>query len=256
MKKTKLFLIDYNEKFLENINQELGKEESIEVVGTLSDGNNAIEIIDKLIDVDVLVINLLLPNFDGLALLKHLNEKATPIFKKSIVSSFFATSDIMNVLRELNVVYFIMYPYTAQNILDVINVFLPNSQKRESEMLRKIDHEITKLFVDIGIPANLKGYNYLKTAIIECVYNHHQIDFMTKELYPLIGLKYDCSGMSVERSMRTAVRVAVERGNEKTLDELFGHTISIYKDHPTNSEFISIIAEKLRLKLFDVQSVA
>ena len=184
------------------------------------------------------------------------NEKATPIFKKIIVSSFFATSDIMNVLRELNVVYFIMYPYTAQNILDVINVFLPNSQKRESEMLRKIDHEITKLFVDIGIPANLKGYNYLKTAIIECVYNHHQIDFMTKELYPLIGLKYDCSGMSVERSMRTAVRVAVERGNEKTLDELFGHTISIYKDNPTNSEFISIIAEKLRLKLFDVQSVA
>ena len=256
MKKTKLFLMDYNQEFLKEINDELCKEESIEVVGTLSDGASAIEVIDSLEEVDVLVINLLLPNLDGLAVLKYLNEKQTPVFKKIIVSSFFATSDIMNVLRELNVVYFIMYPYTAQNILDVINVFLPNSQKRESEMLRKIDQEITKLFVDIGIPANLKGYNYLKTAIIECIYNHHQIDFMTKELYPLIGLKYDCSGMSVERSMRTAVRVAVERGNEKTLDELFGHTISIYKDNPTNSEFISIIAEKLRLKLFDVQSVA
>lgn len=256
MKKTKIFIMDFNEDFLEGIRKDLENEESIEVVGTLSDGENAIEVIDKLLDVDVLIINLLIPNLDGLAILKNLNERPIPIFKKIIVSSFFATSDIMNVLRELNVVYFMMYPYTGQNVIDVINMFLPNSQKRETEMLKKIDYEITKLFVDIGIPANLKGYNYLKTAIIECTYNHHQIDFMTKELYPLIGLKYDCSGMSVERSMRTAIRVAVERGNEKTLDSLFGHTISIYKDNPTNSEFISIIAEKLRLKLFDVQSVA
>jgi two-component system response regulator (stage 0 sporulation protein A) len=79
---------------------------------------------------------------------------------------------------------------------------------------------------------------------------------MTKELYPMIGLKYDCSGMSVERSMRTAIRIAVERGNSKTLGNLFGHTISIYKDNPTNSEFISIIAEKLRLQMFEMQSVA
>lgn len=256
MKKTKIFIMDFNEDFLEGIRKDLENEESIEVVGTLSDGANAIEVIDKLLDVDVLIINLLLPNLDGLAVLKNLNERPIPVFKKIIVSSFFATSDIMNVLRELNVVYFMIYPYTSQNVIEVINVFLPNSQKRETDMLKKIDFEITKLFVDIGIPANLKGYNYLKTAIIECIYNHHQIDFMTKELYPLIGLKYDCSGMSVERSMRTAIRVAVERGNEKTLDNLFGHTISIYKDNPTNSEFISIIAEKLRLKLFDVQSVA
>ena len=75
-------------------------------------------------------------------------------------------------------------------------------------------------------------------------------------LYPMIGLKYDCSGMSVERSMRTAIRIAVERGNSKTLGSLFGHTISIYKDNPTNSEFISIIAEKLRLQMFEMQSVA
>ena len=256
MKKTKIFIMDYNPEFLEGVKQDLEMEESIEVVGTLSDGINAIETIDKLEDIDVLVINLLMPNLDGLAILKNLNERPMPIFKKIIVTSFFATADIMNVLRELNVVYFMMYPYTSKNIIDVLNVFLPNSQKREKDMLKKIDYEITKLFIDIGIPANLKGYNYLKTAIIECIYNHHQIDFMTKELYPLIGLKYECSGMSVERSMRTAIRVAVERGNEKTLDSLFGHTISIYKDNPTNSEFISIIAEKLRLKLFDVQSVA
>jgi len=256
MKKTKIFIMDYNPEFLEMVKTDLEKEESIEVVGTLSDGINAIETIDSLEDIDVLIVNLLMPNLDGLAILKNLNERPIPIFKKIIVTSFFATADIMNVLRELNVVYFMMYPYTSQNIIDVLNVFLPNSQKREKDMLKKIDYEITKLFIDIGIPANLKGYNYLKTAIIECIYNHHQIDFMTKELYPLIGLKYECSGMSVERSMRTAIRVAVERGNEKTLDSLFGHTISIYKDNPTNSEFISIIAEKLRLKLFDVQSVA
>ena len=256
MKKTTVFIMDYNTELIRNTKVELEEEGSIEVIGTLSDGKNAIEIIDKLVDVDVLILNLLLPNLDGLAILKYLNDKPIPIFKKIIVSSFFATADIMNVLKELNVVYFMMYPYTGKNVIEVINTFLPNSQKRENEMLKKLDYEITKLFIDIGIPANLKGYNYLKAAIIECVYNHHQIDFMTKELYPLIGLKYDCSGMSVERSMRTAIRVAVERGNEKTLDKLFGHTISIYKDNPTNSEFISIIAEKLRLKLFDVQSVA
>ena len=256
MKKTKIFIIDYNEELIKKTKVELEEEGSIEIVGYLCDGKNAIQEIDTLSDVDVLIINLLLPNLDGLSILKYLNEKPMPIFKKIIVSSCFATSDIMNVLRELNVVYFMMYPYSSKSIIEVMNVFLPNSQKRENEMLKKLDYEITKLFIDIGIPANLKGYNYLKTAIIECVYNHHQIDFMTKELYPLIGLKYDCSGMSVERSMRTAIRVAVERGNEKTLDKLFGHTISIYKDNPTNSEFISIIAEKLRLKLFDVQSVA
>ena len=256
MKKTKVFIMDYNNELIKNIKVELEEEGSIEVIGTLNNGKDAIEIIDKLVDVDVLILNLLLPNLDGLAILKYLNEKPIPIFKKIIVSSFFATADIMNVLKELNVVYFMMYPYTGKNVIEVINTFLPNSQKRENEMLKKLDYEITKLFIDIGIPANLKGYNYLKSAIIECVYNHHQIDYMTKELYPLIGMKYDCSGMSVERSMRTAIRVAVERGNEKTLDKLFGHTISIYKDNPTNSEFISIIAEKLRLKLFDVQSVA
>ena len=256
MKKTKLFIIDYNQNFIEKIKEEVEEEGEIEVVGSLNEGSNAIEILEKLEDVDILIINLVLPNLDGLAILKHLSKMEKPIFKKIIASSFFATSDIMNVLRELNVVYFMMYPYSAKNILDVLNTFLPNSMKRENEMMKKLDYEITKLFIDIGIPANLKGYNYLKTAIIECVYNHHQIDYMTKELYPMIGLKYDCSGMSVERSMRTAIRIAVERGNSKTLGNLFGHTISIYKDNPTNSEFISIIAEKLRLQLFEMQSVA
>lgn len=256
MKKTKIFIIDYNQGFIENLKEEVQMEGEIEIVGSLSDGKNAIEEIDKLLDVDVLIINLVLPNLDGLAILKYLSKKTTPIFKKIIATSFFATADLMNVLRELNVVYFMMYPYTVENIIEVLNTFLPNTQKREKEMMKKLDYEITKLFIDIGIPANLKGYNYLKTAIIECVYNHHQIDYMTKELYPMIGLKYDCSGMSVERSMRTAIRIAVERGNSKTLGNLFGHTISIYKDNPTNSEFISIIAEKLRLQMFEMQSVA
>jgi len=255
MKKTTMFIMDYNEEFLNRIKEDIEKEGCIEVVGTLSDGKYAIETIDSLEQVDVLIINLMLPNLDGLAILKNLKERPMPKFKKIFVASFFTTADIMNVLRELDVVYFLMYPYSSKNVIDVLSMLVPSSQKREKEMLSKIDQEITKLFVDIGIPANLKGYNYLKTAITECIYNHHQIDFMTKELYPLIGMKYDCSGMSVERSMRTAIRIAVERGNEKTLHSLFGHTISIYKDNPTNSEFISIISEKLRLKLFEVQSV-
>ena len=195
MKKTKIFIIDYNQGFIENLKEEVQMEGEIEIVGSLSDGKNAIEEIDKLLD--VLIINLVLPNLDGLAILKYLSKKTTPVFKKIIATSFFATADLMNVLRELNVVYFMMYPYTVENIIEVLNTFLPNTQKREKEMMKKLDYEITKLFIDIGIPANLKGYNYLKTAIIECVYNHHQIDYMTKELYPMIGLKYDCSGMSV-----------------------------------------------------------
>ena len=183
MKKTKIFIMDYNEELIKRTKVELEEEGSIEVVGFLSDGKDAIETIDKLFDVDVLIINLLLPNLDGLAILKYLNEKPIPVFKKIIVSSFFATSDIMNVLRELNVVYFMMYPYTGKNIVDVINVFLPNSQKRENDMLKKIDYEITKLFVDIGIPANLKGYNYLK----ELKYDPRRTIICSKSYYPRLS---------------------------------------------------------------------
>ena len=259
--KIKLYILDYNEQFIKKIISELEELNLFEVVGSLSDGKNAIEEIDKLLDVDVLIINLVLPNLDGLAILKHLSKKQPSIFKKIIASSFFVTSDLMDVLRELNVVYFMMYPYTVENIIEVLNTFLPNTQKRENEMMKKLDYEITKLFIDLGVPANLRAYDYLKTAIIECIDNYSKINdkYLIEELYPMIGLKYDCSGMSVERSMRTAIRIAVERGNSKTLGNLFGHTISIYKDNPTNSEFIFTITKKLHLKLYesgdDVQNI-
>ena len=131
MKKTKIFIIDYNQGFIENLKEEVQMEGEIEIIGSLSDGKNAIEEIDKLLDVDVLIINLVLPNLDGLAILKYLSKKTTPVFKKIIATSFFATADLMNVLRELNVVYFMMYPYTVENIIEVLNTFLPNTQKRE-----------------------------------------------------------------------------------------------------------------------------
>ena len=141
MKKTRIFIIDYNQEFIERIEEEVKSEGEIEIVGSLSDGKNAIEELDKLSDVDVLIINLVLPNLDGLGILKHLSKKPTPIFKKIIATSFFATSDLMNVLRELNVVYFMMYPYTVENIIEVLNTFLPNTQKRENEMKSQKDME-------------------------------------------------------------------------------------------------------------------
>lgn len=125
MKKTKLFIIDYNQKFIEDFKEEIEKEGELEVVGSCNDGNKAIEILDTVEDIDILIVNLVLPNLDGLAILKHLSQETKQKFKKIIATSIFATADIMNVLRELNVVYFMMYPYSAKNILEVLNNYNP-----------------------------------------------------------------------------------------------------------------------------------
>ena len=145
-----------------------------------------------------------------------------------------------------------MKPFIASQLVDRLSelyedTFKKQSKKEENNTVQ-IEHEVTSVLHDIGVPANINGYKYLRTAICEAYHDMEFLSQITKALYPQIARNHNTTATRVERSMRHAIEVAWNRGNVDTLDHIFGYTISASKAKPTNSEFIAMIADKLRLQ--------
>lgn len=263
VKKIKVCVVDDNRELVGLLKDYLVSQEDMEVVGSAHNGQECLDLLDK-VSPDVLVLDIIMPHLDGLAVLEKLRETRKSPMPNVIMLTAFGQEDVTKKAVELGASYFILKPFDLENLGNHIRqvsgktsaVMRTTSPLTSSPMYRQqmeskpknLDASITSIIHEIGVPAHIKGYLYLREAI-SMVYNDIELlGSITKVLYPDIAKKYNTTASRVERAIRHAIEVAWSRGNIDSISSLFGYTVSMSKAKPTNSEFIAMVADKLRLE--------
>ena len=227
--KIRIFVVDDSKKVVNEVNKYFKSHAEIELVGIASDGNEALEVLRREHNnIDVLVMDLIIPKMDGLSVLEALHKEG--IMMKSIITTSINSLEVINKCMEVGVNYYLLKPYDYETL-----------EKRVLAMA------ITDLVHSLGIPSHIKGYSYIRDGIDLMYRNPNMIGAITKELYPEIASKYDTTSSRVERAIRHAIEVSWSRGDYDVMEDLFGHSVDYDRAKPTNSEFIATIADKLRL---------
>ena len=258
MEKTvKLVIADGGEDFRALCRDAAEKEEGIELLDAAADGEALLRMIEER-KPDVVLMDMILPKVDGYGILRALS-KREGYRPAVIVLSAFANDRVIGDAAALGAYYFITKPCDFEDVFDRVRtvgqesdaqrgvVSLPAAQRTRPE--KRIDTLVTEIIHEIGIPAHIKGYQYIREAIIEVVADMDLINAVTKALYPQVARKYGTTPSRVERAIRHAIEVAWDRGDIEVLQRYFGYTVSGVKGKPTNSEFIALIADKLQLRL-------
>lgn len=261
-KKIKVLIADDNKDFCDIMDEYLKKQDDIEVIGIANDGKEAIELISQELP-DLVILDIIMPHLDGLGVLEQMNNMNLDKFPKVIILSAVGQDKITQRAIGLGADYYVIKPFDFEVFIDRIrqitgtreavvssNVAHKNKQGRSALITknRSLEAEITNIIHEIGVPAHIKGYLYLREAIAMVVENTGLLSAVTKELYPSIAKKFDTTSSRVERAIRHAIEVAWSRGKVDTINNLFGYTINNHRGKPTNSEFIAMIADKLRLE--------
>lgn len=233
----KIYIADIDK---DNLLEYFKGKENFEVVGSSSDGEEVVNNVIKL-QPDVLVMEVMLSKLDGFAVfekIKVLKEK-TPkvIFVSSLSHSGFVTKAL-----QMGASYFMIKPINAENLESRINEILSNNLSQEN---RQLDEKISNIFISIGIPAHIKGYQFLREAVKLAVEEPEIISSITKKLYPTIAERFETSSSKVERGMRHAIEVAWNRGKIENINNIFGLKIYNRNEKPTNGELIALIADKM-----------
>lgn len=262
MKKISVCIVDDNRELVSLLEEFISSQPDMEVIGTAYNGQECMNLLDEL-QPDVLVLDIIMPHLDGLAVLQRLREKENSKMPYVIMLTAFGQEDVTKKAVDLGASYFILKPFDMENLATHIrtvggntsaHVKKPAASRLQSSFIqseqkpRNLDSSITSIIHEIGVPAHIKGYLYLREAI-SMVYNDIELlGSITKVLYPDIAKKYNTTASRVERAIRHAIEVAWSRGNIDSISSLFGYTVSMTKAKPTNSEFIAMVADKLRLE--------
>jgi two-component system response regulator (stage 0 sporulation protein A) len=253
----RVILADDNREFAELLKEHLMSQGDIEVIGVAHHGGEVIDMIKQRVP-DVLVLDIIMPHLDGLGVLEQIQQMNLQPVPKVIMLTAFGQENITQRAVELGASYYILKPFDLDVLTHRIRQmkgisgkasFVKTSQvSMPSPRANNLDANITNVIHEIGVPAHIKGYLYLREAI-SMVYN--EVDLLgaiTKSLYPRIAEKYNTTPSRVERAIRHAIEVAWSRGNMDSIRSLFGYTINVSKAKPTNSEFIAMVADKLRIE--------
>ncbi len=255
-------IADDNIRMLQLLNDVVATEPSIENVGNAKDGEELFALI-KSKSPDVVLLDLIMPKIDGLTVMEKVNENKN-IQKKPtfIIISAIGNERIAEDAFNLGADYYIMKPFDNNALLNRIRN-IKNSMSRNGTVFKNVkqtvveqsadrennlENDITGIIHEIGIPAHIKGYQYLREAIFMVVRDMDMLNCITKVLYPTIAKKFQTTSSRVERAIRHAIEVAWSRGKIEVIDELFGYTVNNGKGKPTNSEFIALISDKIRLE--------
>lgn len=254
MESISVCLVDDNQELVTMMEEYFEEQDDIQVIGTASNGKDCLNMVEEL-EPDILILDIIMPHLDGLAVLNHLREMDLKKQPQVIMLTAFGQEEVMKKAVELGASYFILKPFDLGHLAEQVRMIKNNTgykikARRPKKENKKQDLEasITNIIHEIGVPAHIKGYMYLREAIT-MVYN--DIDLLgsiTKILYPEIAKKFNTTASRVERAIRHAIEVAWSRGNIESISALFGYTISVSKAKPTNSEFIAMVADRLRLE--------
>ncbi|HBE9707111.1 TPA: sporulation transcription factor Spo0A [Clostridioides difficile] len=264
VEKIKIVLADDNKDFCQVLKEYLSNEDDIDILGIAKDGIEALDLVKKT-QPDLLILDVIMPHLDGLGVIEKLNTMDIPKMPKIIVLSAVGQDKITQSAINLGADYYIVKPFDFVVFINRIRELVSNRVTQvepkprpvqETQMTRSdfvknvgnIETEITNIIHEIGIPAHIKGYLYLREAIKMVIDNVELLGAVTKELYPSIAKKFNTTPSRVERAIRHAIEVAWSRGKVDTINQLFGYTVHNTKGKPTNSEFIAMIADKLRLE--------
>ena len=258
MSKWSIAIADDNERMTEILSEIMKQDEDLQVVGIAHNGEEACQLIrDK--GPDIMLLDIIMPKLDGLSVMERISQD-TKIKKKPefVVVSAIGQERITEDAFRKGASYYVMKPFHNDMILSRIKDAGKGERRNSSEAIPgstvqkkpeyNLETRVTDMIHEIGIPAHIKGYHYLRDAIIMAVDDMDVLNAITKVLYPTIAKMHQTTASRVERAIRHAIEVAWSRGKLDTLDELFGYTVSNGKGKPTNSEFIALIADTIRLE--------
>lgn len=262
MAELNIAIADDNRQALEMLDEILKSEKDFHVVGKAENGNDAYNMIVQT-KPDVVLMDIVMPGMDGISVMEKVRSnpecgESTSFIMVTAASSENLTADAFR----LGASYYIMKPFTKDSVLDKLRRL--NAYRNKTSNLagnrkvkayvdkaeyqeQNLENDVTQMLHEIGIPAHIKGYQYLRDAITMSVNDKEMLSSVTKILYPTIAKKRQTTPSRVERAIRHAIEVAWSRGKMDTINELFGYTVSTGKGKPTNSEFIALIVDKIRL---------
>ena len=257
-------IADDNERMLQLLEDVLHTDEEIQVVGKAHNGEEILNVIKEK-EPDVVLLDIIMPKLDGLTVMEKANQDAAITKKPAfIIITAVGQEGITEDAFSLGAYYYIMKPFDNNTLLNRIKYVknnmgrhpavnnktgqAPKCNSRIEDVKVSLEADVTDMLHDIGIPAHIKGYQYLRTAIMMAVEYMDMLNCITKVLYPTIAKNFQTTSSRVERAIRHAIEVAWSRGQIDILDSLFGYTVSNGKGKPTNSEFIALIADKIRLE--------
>ena len=249
-KLTTVIIADNTEEFCSSLTAELQRAGGFQIQATANDGEQAIRMITER-KPDVLVLDLMLPKRDGLSVLKAISGmERRPVI---LATSTFVSDYVASAAANLGARYLMLKPCDMSAIVERLTEIRGGENLRSNLSHRtdktSIESMVTGIIHEIGVPAHIKGYQYLREAIIIAVGDMDVINAITKVLYPQVAKTFQTTPSRVERAIRHAIEVAWDRGDLDTLQRFFGYTVSNTKGKPTNSEFIALIADKLQLQL-------
>lgn len=247
---TTVLIADSSEEFSSALAAALQRSEGFQVVATASDGEQALRLIGER-KPDVLVLDLMLSKQDGISVLKAISGmERRPV---TLATSAFVTEYVSSAAASLGARYLMLKPCDMTALVERLEEIRGGESLRNPTPRRvdktSIESMVTGIIHEIGVPAHIKGYQYLREAIIIAVNDMDVINAITKVLYPQVAKTFQTTPSRVERAIRHAIEVAWDRGDLDTLQRFFGYTVSNTKGKPTNSEFIALIADKLQLQL-------
>ena len=263
MEKLNVVIADDNERIRRTLGEIVSNDKELQVVATASDGEEVCQLIkDK--NPDVVLLDVIMPKLDGLGVLERIhNDTNIPKTPSFIVVSAVGSEEVTEAAFARGASYYIMKPFDNGMIIDRIKSLYARGFHRNRTNRMKIvnpyenvqvvpeksmEEIITEIIHDVGVPAHIKGYQYLREAILMSVNDMDMLNSVTKILYPEVAKKYHTTPSRVERAIRHAIEVAWGRGKVETIEEMFGYTVSQGKGKPTNSEFIALITDKIRME--------
>lgn len=255
MGEIKIAIVDDNKDFCDILEEYLSDQEDFKLVGKAYNGNQALELIQEK-DIDLIVLDIIMPHLDGIGVLENMSIMDLKKRPKVIILTTLGQEATTQRSIELGADYYILKPFDLDVLGTRIRQLFEGSAVREKNVVyqgqpgrsqRNMDVEVTRIIHQMGVPAHIKGYQYLRDAILFVIEDVSLLGAVTKELYPMIAEKYVTTASRVERAIRHAIELAWDRGNVEMMTKFFGYTINIERGKPTNSEFIAMVADKLRM---------
>ncbi|MBQ9459954.1 MAG: sporulation transcription factor Spo0A [Oscillospiraceae bacterium] len=242
--KITVVLADANEEFRRMLAEEIEASGEFEVVACVGDGQSALRAVEQK-QPQLLLADVLLPELDGFGLLDRIAGLAQK--PKTILLSAIYRNEIVAQAVDKGVSFFMPKPCEISSLMERMRQAVGSAAAEEEDEMQALKKRVTAVIHEVGVPAHIKGYQYVREAIIIAVQDMEVINGVTKVLYPEVARRYNTTPSRVERAVRHAIEVAWDRGDLETLQSYFGYTVSNTKGKPTNSEFIAMIADKIRL---------
>ena len=246
--KISVLIADDNTQITDELSAYIAMQSDMSVAAIAADGEEAWELILET-NPDAVILDMVMPKLDGMGVLRKLKS----LSKKPVVVAY-SISALQRTIEAaigLGADYYLLKPQTCERVAETVRELTKAGNTASSAVKQEVNLEslVTECIHELGVPAHIKGYQYIRTAIMMVVENMDMLNYITKQLYPEIAHAYNTTASRVERAIRHSIEVAWTRGKPETMNEIFGYTIHTGKGKPTNSEFIAMVADRIRLQI-------